>query len=61
MESAEPIRRFRDGSFGQSVIPESRLTSEDLDDLADLVVDRIERRVIAELERRGQYRIPGAY
>jgi phage-related minor tail protein len=32
-----------------------------LDELADLVVERIEQRVIDELERRGRRGVPGAF
>jgi hypothetical protein len=36
-------------------------TGRELDELADLVVERIEQRVIDELERRGRRGLPGAF
>jgi hypothetical protein len=44
-----------------SIIPDSRLTSRELDELVDQVVERIEQRVVDELERRGRYRTPGGF
>jgi hypothetical protein len=38
-----------------------RAVSRQLDELVDLVVARIEQRVIDELERRGRRGIPGAF
>ncbi len=37
------------------------LATEDLDELVDLVVERIEQRVLDELERRGRRGIPGIF
>jgi hypothetical protein len=41
------------------VVPRS--VSRQLDELVDLVVERIEQRVVDELERRGRRGVPGAY
>ena len=56
------IRRLAESAPpNTSVIPEDRLSTGELDDLVDRVVDRIERRVVDELERRGRHHIPGAF
>ncbi|MGX7681848.1 hypothetical protein ACSMXN_23445 [Jatrophihabitans sp. DSM 45814] len=44
-----------------SMIPDSRLSGAELEELVDQVVDRIEQRVVDELERRGRHRIPGGF
>ncbi|MGH8962010.1 MAG: hypothetical protein ACRDWT_12620, partial [Jatrophihabitantaceae bacterium] len=41
--------------------PSARSTGRQLDELADLVIERIEQRVIDELERRGRRGVPGAF
>ncbi len=57
----EIIRRFDDGSIPASVTAEHApaLSREQVDQLVDDVVARIEQRVVDELERRGRRQMPG--
>ena len=51
------------GAHEDDVVPglPLALTRQDLDELVDSVVERIEQRVVDELERRGRHYTPGAF
>jgi len=66
--SASPVIRRTIGAtnpLGQSldIVGETEVANPtlDLDELVDKVIDRIEQRVIDELERRGRRQYPGVF
>jgi hypothetical protein len=60
------IRRFNDGQDAGADVdltpaPATRISPRDMEDLVDEVVQRIEQRVVDELERRGRRQRSGGF
>jgi hypothetical protein len=59
--SRPPIRRQYEHSSDGNSMPDETMSAATTDRLVDQVVERIERRVIEELERRGRSYGRGGY